>query len=94
MLMHAPHFSRNAFSMSTCRLLLYEHEKISKVEEKPFTSSLNIYPEACYVERGKRGRSNAPLSLTPFFQAGSVDIFKDDVTVILILVVSLCLDLG
>jgi hypothetical protein len=51
-------------------------------------SSLNICSEACCyaVERGGGGRSNAS-SLTPIkFPSRTVDIlFKDDVTVILIL---------
>jgi hypothetical protein len=45
----------------------YEHMKqIYEVKEKPFTSSLIIYPEACFTEGDGGGRSNAPLTTTLF----------------------------
>ncbi len=44
-------------------------KQISKMERKPFTSSLNIYPEACCIKRW----SNA--SPPSYFPADPVDIF-------------------
>ncbi len=60
-------------------------KQISEVEEKSFTSSLNICPEA-----GGGGRSYAfPPSPPPYFQLiPGFFLFKDDVTVVLRIVVS------
>jgi hypothetical protein len=59
------------------------HEANIRGREKPFTSSLSICREACDVERGGGGRSNAfPLTLTLFPIQSMNILFKDDVTVI------------
>ncbi len=75
-------------------------KQICGEKEKPFTSSLNGYPEAysiAYrqytVERGGGGRSNAtppaPPPPSPPSYFWSVEIsFKDDITIILLLGVS------
>ncbi len=62
--------------------------QISEVEEKPFTSSLNVYSEACCGNRVGSRRSNASIQhLSP--SSHSVDIsLKDDVSVILLIDVS------
>ncbi len=63
--------------------------QISEMEEKPFRSSVNIYPEDCCREGvGAGGVTPLPL-ITTLIPSCSVDIsFKDDVTVILLLAVS------
>ncbi len=60
-------------------------KQISEVVEIPFTSSLNMCPEACW-RKGRGGRSNA-FPLTPtLFPSRSVDFsYKDDGTSILLL---------
>jgi hypothetical protein len=63
-------------------------KQISEVEEKPFTSSLNICPEASFVNRVGAGVTPTPPypCNAPPFPSGSVDIsLKDDVNVLLLL---------
>ncbi len=68
---------------------LLNHEANIELEENPFTSSLNICPEAC-SRKGWYGRINTtpsppPPRATTLFRSWSVDVaFKDDVTVILL----------
>jgi hypothetical protein len=62
-----------------------------EVEEKPFTSSLNICPEACWRNRlGAGGTIPPPPSPPPYFPRCYVNFyFKDDVTVIFLISISL-----
>jgi hypothetical protein len=62
-------------------------KQISEVEEKSFTSSLNIYPEACH-RKGSGGVTPHPFTTTPPpYLPADMRIFQkeDDVTVILLL---------
>jgi hypothetical protein len=64
-------------------------KQISEEEEKPFTSSLNICPEACCTVERAVSRSPAPTSTSALFLSWFADIsLKDDVTVILLLGIS------
>jgi hypothetical protein len=68
---------------------MFTMQQISVVEEKPFTSSLNICPQSYYKRGGGRPEKSLPLTPT-LVRSWSVDIaFKDDVTVFLLLGVSL-----
>jgi hypothetical protein len=65
--------------------LAFTVKEIFEVEEKPFTSSLHIGPEACC--KGNRGRrsNTSPLIIT-LFPGCSVDIlFKNSVIAFLFL---------
>ncbi len=67
-------------------------KQISEEEEKPLTSSLNICSEACStVERGGgRAEYRPPPYQRPLFPSLFVNIsLKDDVTVILLLSISI-----
>jgi hypothetical protein len=56
-------------------------KQISEIKKKPSTSSLNVCLEACSIER--------VVAFPPLFPSWSVNIsFKDDVTIILLHVVS------
>ncbi len=59
------------------------HGKISKVEVKPFTSSLNICPD-CRRNEGGTGGATFPLP-TISYKAIRGFLFEDDTTVILLL---------
>jgi len=69
---------------------LYLIKQISELEEKPFTSSLNICPETKPLQKGMGAGGVAPFPFNPaLFPSCFVNIsFKDDVTVILLLGVS------
>ncbi len=74
-----PHFSK--YTQKSGVAVTWSMQ-LSVVEEKPFTSSVNMRSEAPW--RQGRGRKEEPLTI--LFPSWSVDMtFKDDVTVILLL---------
>ncbi len=80
-------YSRKSRKLSCSWKLKIEITKqISEMEEKLFTSSWSIYPEACVIRRrGRGGRSNAIPPPAPHHHPISQLIsFKDNVTVIFI----------
>ncbi len=80
---HLP--SRHSYSLLIQQIRRKYMKQISEKEDNPFTSSLNICPEAC-CRKGWGGQKKAPSFAHNTFPSLSVDIpFAYDVTAFLLL---------